>query len=585
MKKYLIGLFAILPLAGCSDLLDPLPNGHYTDKNLKDYPSMIRGFVEKSYDLLPTSYSSREYVYLDGATDDAVITAQTDAMRRFAVGTGTPASDPFNTFWIRDYKGIMYVNKFLDNFLGLNTRYMVDKESNRRMQRSLQGDAYALRAWYQLDLLRKWGGKGTDGNLLGFPIVTEPVDVFNADAEEFKRATYKECVEQILRDCDSALYYLPIANRDWLAEDVSVEGARRWHRFDGVAVKAMKALTWLQWASPAFNPTDDKERWKEAARYAAEVMNFKLTQDGAHGFNPTAAFSWSDPNSPEIIWSSDYSKSSTMETLFYPDGFLGTGSVGPTQNLVDAFPMANGYPIDHPEANYNENTPYANRDPRFYSTVFYNGSDVRRITNNELMYTFDTSVGGRDEAGGVNNTMTNYYIRKYIYLGWNQADDKIQTMPKSIFFLRWTQMCLVFAEAANRVSGPTTELYGYTPKQAIAYLRSRPTTDGVLGVGASEDPYLNECAAAGKDVFETLVRNERRIELCFEGERFYDLRRWASDVSELNGAIYRPRISGQQISFEEVEKRNYTSLYVPIPYSEMVRMRNLVQNEGWSNWE
>ena len=68
--------------------------------------------------------------------------------------------------------------------------------------------------------------------------------------------------------------------------------------------------------------------------------------------------------------------------------------------------------------------------------------------------------------------MTNYYIRKFVYLGWNKADDKIQTMPKSIFFLRWTQMCLTFAEAANRVSGPTTPLYGYTPKQAIAYLRT-----------------------------------------------------------------------------------------------------------------
>ena len=64
-----------------------MPNGHYTDRNLLDYPSMIRGFVEKSYDLLPTSYSGGEYVYLDGATDDVVITAQTNAMRRFAVGS------------------------------------------------------------------------------------------------------------------------------------------------------------------------------------------------------------------------------------------------------------------------------------------------------------------------------------------------------------------------------------------------------------------------------------------------------------------------------------------------------------------
>ena len=586
MKKLIIALTAVLSFAGCSDFLDPLPNGHYTDKNLLEYPSMIRGFVEKSYDLLPTSYSGGEYVYLDGATDDAVITAQTHAMRRFAVGSGTPASDPFKTFWIRNYRGIMYVNKFLKDRLGINTRYMIDNEQNRRLQRALQGDAYALRAWYQFDLLRKWGGRASDGRLLGFPIVLEPIDVFDADAGSFERASYDQCVEQILRDCDSALVYLPAANRDWLAKDVSVEGAVRWHRFDGIAVKALKAMTCLQWASPAFNPENDPKRWNEAARYAAEVMDFKLTQDGAHGFDPTASFAWTDANSPEIIWSSNYSKSSTLENLFYPDGFLGTGGVGPTQNLVDAFPAANGYPIGHPLANYDKAMPYANRDPRLYCTVFHNGAEVRRTTNNELMYTFDTSVGGRDEAGGVNNTMTNYYVRKYIYLGWNKADDNIQTMPKSIFFMRWTHMCLIFAEAANRVSGPTAALYGYTPKQAIAFLRSRPTNNGIPGVGSTADPYLDECAAAGRDVFETLVRNERRIELCFEGQRFYDLRRWAVDAAELNEAIYKPRIAtGQAISYEEVEKRNYPSLYVPIPYTEVIRMKGVVQNEGWSNWE
>ena len=57
MKNTIWGLTALLALAGCSDFLDPLPNGHYTGENLNEYPSMIRGFVEKSYDLLPTAYT------------------------------------------------------------------------------------------------------------------------------------------------------------------------------------------------------------------------------------------------------------------------------------------------------------------------------------------------------------------------------------------------------------------------------------------------------------------------------------------------------------------------------------------------
>lgn len=585
MKHTLFGLIAALALAGCSDFLDPLPNGHYTDQNLDDYPSMIRGFVDKSYDLLPTTYTKAEYLYLDGATDDLVITSETHAMRRFALGTGTPASDPFKTYWVRDYQGIMYVNKFLENDLGLNTRYMIDPGQNALLQRDLQGDAYALRAWWQYDLLRKWGGRGTDGRLLGFPIVTEPVDVFEADAGDFERATYDECVQQILDDCDRALEYLPEANRDWLSANTAIEGAVRWHRFDGVSVKALKALVYLQWASPAFNPDNDATRWEKAAQYAAEVMDFKLQQDGAHGFDPAASFAWTDPNSPEIIWSSDYSKGSTLEKLFYPAGFLGTGSLGPTQELVDAFPAANGYPIDDDRSGYDPRNPYADRDPRLYNALFHHGAEVRRPSNDEVMYAFDCSVGGRDEAGGINNSRTNYYIRKYLYMGWNGNDDAVQTMPKSIFFIRWAQMCLTFAEAANRVSGPTAALYGYTPKQAIAYLRSRPANDGTPGIGAGQDPYLDECAAAGKEAFEALVRNERRIELCFEGQRFYDLRRWATDAESLNGSVSKPVISASQTGRSEVEKRIYTSQWVPLPYTEMTRMKRMIQNEGWSNWE
>ena len=83
---------------------------------------MIRGFVEKSYDLLPTALHRRRNTSTSTAPPTTlVITAQTHAMRRFAVGTGTPASDPFKTFWIRDYRAIMYVNKFLNRPIWAST--------------------------------------------------------------------------------------------------------------------------------------------------------------------------------------------------------------------------------------------------------------------------------------------------------------------------------------------------------------------------------------------------------------------------------------------------------------------------------
>lgn len=88
----------------------------------------------------------------------------------------------------------------------------------------------------------------------------------------------------------------------------------------------------------------------------------------------------------------------------------------------------------------------------------------------------------------------------------------------------------------------------------------------------------------GKEAFETLVRNERRIELCFEGERFFDLRRWAEDVSALNGTVSKAVVGDSRYGREPVESRVFASRWLPIPATEMRRSPNLVQNEGWTAW-
>lgn len=590
MKRILFVLISSALAVGCSDVLDPLPNGHYTDGNYEKYPSVIRGFIDKSYSLLPTTYAGNEYAYLECATDNAVAREQTNVMRHLATGSLIQSEDPFAAWWGRDYEGIYYANRFLYNDLGLNTRYLTDLEADAVLRRNLQGEAYALRAWYELDLLRKFGGKAADGRYLGFPIVTEPV--LGTDGPLLERATYEECLKQIVEDCDAAFEYLPLGNRNQLADDPTIQGARAWHRFDGITTVAIKAMAYLTWASPAFNPDGDRSRWEKAAEYAAQVMKFKLEVDGAttDGFDPAARFQWSDSNSSEIVFSSFDYTGSDLETLFYPNGFQGTGSIGITQELVDAFPMANGYPIDDERSNFDPSNPYENRDPRFYSTVFYHGAKVLRPTNSEVMYTFDMTQEGQDVADAPYNSPTNYYVRKFLYLGWNKADVPVLTLPRSIFFVRWTSMCLAFAEAANQVAGPTDDRWGFSAKDAIAYLRKRTTGDGMTGLGAASDPYLDACAAAGREAFAELIRNERRIELCFEGDRFFDLRRWAADAGELNRPVSRAVIAptgddaGAVYSSEPVENRRFASRWLPIPYAEMQRSPGMIQNEGWESW-
>lgn len=85
LRIFLLSAAAVL--GGC-DFLDPLPMGNVTDENISGYPSYVRGFVEKAYDLLPSTYISNEYIYLDAITEDAVITSSGSAIRRYGTGGG-----------------------------------------------------------------------------------------------------------------------------------------------------------------------------------------------------------------------------------------------------------------------------------------------------------------------------------------------------------------------------------------------------------------------------------------------------------------------------------------------------------------
>ena len=149
-------------------------------------------------------------------------------------------------------------------------------------------------------------------------------------------------------------------------------------------------------------------------------------------------------------------------------------------------------------------------------------------------------------------------------------------------------MCLIFAEAANKDVGPLDATkYGLSAKDAIKYLRTRKVVGNTGGI--SPDPYLDEVSDAGQEAFDAFVKNERRIETCFEGMRFYDLRRWDVPLSELNNQVHGIRITknpDESFTYEKVqlENRGFPSPYLPIPYNAMLRMKGLVQNEGWATW-
>lgn len=589
-------IFSILLVAGvfssCVDYLEPYPNGNRTTEDVWKFQDMVQGLVGQCYDNMPRNYNDNEGVYMDGATDDVVITSTTNPISRLAVGALPTSMDPFRTYWDRDYRSIYLVNLFLKDRRGYNTKFLVNSHLDSLVKNRLQGEAFALRAWFQWDLLQKFGGKGMNGQLLGFPIVLEPIDI--KEQTNLARNTYDECVKQIIADCDSAYKYLPLAHRDFLVPNVNdraYAGGRYWGRFDGITTRAIKAMVYLTWASPRFNPGNDISRWDLAAKNAKEVMDFKMKTDAVtNGFNVNKATNWFDPNFGGIIFSARYNNANdAMERMFYPGGFQGTGSVGATQDLADAFPMKNGYPISDPRSLYDPAKPYENRDPRFYATIFHNNAKAVKINTSTTMYTFENWLNGKDAAGPAVNSRTNYHIKKMVFMGLNWSDNSINRQPHSKFFIYWAQMCLTFAEAANQFEGPEGAKYGLSAKDAMAYLRKKDNTDG--GKGFSTDPYLTEVASLGKAAFNEFVKNERRLETCFEGSRFYDLRRWTTNLTALNKPVHMAKIQKNADGTftynldQVVEIRAYPSAYLPIPYDEMLRMSNLVQNEGWDAWK
>lgn len=603
--RFLCTIILVLIIGGsCKKFLDPYPNDDRSSEDIWNYQESVQGLIGRCYDNMPRNYNTNEGAYLDGATDDGVLTSPTNVISRFATGTLTTGQDPFLRFWDRDYESIFLVNLFLKDNRGFNTRFLLDAEKNDVLRRRLQGEAFALRAWFQWDLLKKFGGKGTNGEMLGFPIVTKPIEV--GEKINYARNTYDECVKQIVNDCDSAYKYLLLANRDFLVTDpgnLLYLGGINWGRMDGITTVAIKANVYLTWASPRFNVNNEIARWDSAAVNAKRVMDFKLQVDGGvtGGFNPVKPVNWFNPNFAGIIMSSRYlNANDDMERMFYPGGFQGNGELGATQELVDAFPMANGYPIDDPanRGAYDPEKPYEGRDPRFYSAIFYNTAQAKKNNTGATMYTFENwSNGGKDAAGvKSNNSLTNYHIKKFVFMGLNWADNSINRQPHSVLFIRWAHMVLAFAEAANHVVGPqNTSKYGISAETAVQYLRARNTTEGKPGLSSSvpgpPDDYLAEVAGLGEVAFDKLVKNERRLATCFEGMRFFDLRRWTTNLSDLSKEVHGVQIqksTDEDFKYnlsQSVENRSFSSAYFPIPYSEILRMDLLIQNEGWDGWK
>ena len=570
-------LVIVLSLTSCDDVFEPAIENNRGLEDAYGEATYAEGLLLNGYLRIPTLGWS----FNDVATDDAVTNNITNAYRQAATGQWASNNDPF-TQWQRSRSAIQYLNIFLSE--SDNVEWSTDENIRALYNRRMKGEAYGLRGLHMYYLLQAHSG-WVDGELLGVPLILEP----ETPQSDFNipRATFANCMAQLLNDLERADEMLaldfendPDTLPTW-ATDIDdfnrVFGEKGRQRFSGRIAKAVKAQAALMAASPAYSEASGIS-WAQAANYAGEV----LTLNGGVAGIAENGYTWyanadeiddigGGTNPKEILWRGDVGNSNDLEQQHFPPTLNGSGMLNPTQNLVDAFPASNGYPISDPNSNYDPNTPYQNRDPRLQTYILTNGATAG-VNNTAIVTAADGTTN--DAINRVaTSTRTGYYMKKLlrqdVNLSTTTTTSQLHYKPR----IRYTELYLIYAEAANEAFGPQgTGAYSFSAYDVITALRKR------AGIN-QPDAYL-ESIKGDQNAMRELIHNERRLELCFEGFRFWDLRRWGAPLNETATGVF---IENDIPEIIDVEPRNYQDYmqYGPIPYSEILKFDALKQNRGW----
>ena len=594
LKNIIAFVALVTTFSACDDLFEPSVENAQTVDVVFQNASSAQGILGYAYANLPFETKSTT----DIATDDAVTNNLDNSYRAMAQGSWAATNDPMSQ-WVARKATIQYLNIFLENVESVKWSAVPHKQ--QMFKDHVSGEAYALRALNMYYLIRNHGGWVGD-QLLGVPVITYT----EGPGTDFNKArdTFQACVEQIYKDLDAAIELLPLTYKDLTSNDQLpakykeidanyvdynvMFGASMRGRIDGLICKAIKAQTALLASSPAFREGTEVTS-EEAANLAADVLKFV---GGVSGMDPQG-HKWymqkevinaleGGENPKEIIWrggnsngTADYDFGLSQELDNFPPTLYGNGRINPTQNLVDAFPMANGYPIEASGSGYSAQNPYADRDPRLSEYVMYNGTVYRDTEIITGSYSADDN--GLNKIA--NSTRTGYYLRKLLRDDCNPNPSSQLAQFHYPVYIRFTEIFLAYAEAANEAWGPKgAGNNGYSAYDVIKAIRQRAG----IGVGGN-DPYLETCAG-DPEMMRQLIRNERRIEMCFENKRFWDLRRWKADLNVPTKGMDVKQVAGQlQYNVIDVENRNYKDYmyYGPIPDAEVKKWSNLDQNTGW----
>lgn len=611
MKKfriYFIIATAVLMGTGCEKYLDKSPDLGLSEEDVYKNYSSIRGFLDQSYNLLEQSAAgfqdarerghigliSDEFATLDNDSKAILLhsgnwlQARKNDVMELGVNGGTPIS--------KSYQAIRIANLVLANYA--NVPGMTQEQTNE-----IAGQAHFLRAWYYFQLIKRYGG---------MPIFSK---AFEGEGVDVPRVTYHESQAWMMEDIESAITMLPDV---W--DDANTGRATK------MAAMALKSMTQLYDASPLMqndllsttNKGYDKERAKIAAKSATALIRYIASNSNVNcRLLPTAdyqkIFYFTAPpfRSPEYIWynrtPTPDQKRTTRTLWLYATLAEGTGPDGasmcaPTQNMVDLYekkgPDGNYYPIQKTNANYNNQDPYVDRDPRFYNNILTPGTQWGLNKNTPLYIT--TYEGGeaanemKSLAASKKRQQTGYLCKKFM---WPEANRYTAQWDKYKYFtayIRLAQIYLDLAEASFEATGDANAIVEGCDLSAAAALNIVRNRAGITNVTADivSDPVQ----------FKEAYRRERAVELMFENARWWDIRRWmiAEDLFKATYPIKGMKAtpinpnhasvankSTLKFTYEVIdvvpEIRNFRSrnYWYPFPSVEVSSLKNLVQNPGW----
>ncbi len=499
-------------------------------------------YLNTIYATIPVGHNRISSNYLDAGSDDAISSTLNSAIERITRSSITSNSNPDDAY-TRNYTGIRQANILLAHIPKINLI-----ASNAQNKVYWKAEARFLRALFYFELVKRYGG---------VPLVGDKVFSYT-DNLNIPRNSYDECVNYILSECDAIT---PDLRND------PIDNTNLGRATKGAAM-ALKAKVLLYAASPLWNTTNDLTKWKNAADASKAIMDIAT---GKFALETSFNNAFLSRASREVIFARQAANNNTVEYANAPIGYVANnttsqGQTSPTQELVDAFEMANGKSITDVTSGYNAANPYVGRDPRFYLTIFHNGMTW-------LGRPVEVFDGGKDRPGGVaRQTRTGYYAKKF--LNNNTSGTTYPTVTHNFPIFRYAEVLLNFAEAKNEYSGPAEDIF-----VAIEAIRKR----------AGLVPFAIDRSKTQAELRE-IIRHERRVEMAFEEQRFWDIRRWKIAAQVLNKPLTGIRITKDpttgalSYSAEQVITAVFTApkMYLyPIPFSEMVKSDKLIQNTGW----